>query len=39
MRTGAALSQGIHPETLFRLVGEGRLTRLAWGLYRLSMAE
>jgi len=39
LRTGAALSQGVHPEALYRLIGEGRLVRLARGLYRLSSAE
>lgn len=39
MRTGAALSAGMHPDTLYRLVAEGRLMRLARGLYRLSTAE
>ncbi len=39
LRTGAALDAGIHPETLYRLIREGRLMRLARGLYRLSSAE
>ena len=39
MRTGHALMQGIHPAALYRLVGEGQLTRLARGLYRLSSAR
>ncbi len=39
LRTGAALRQGIHPEALYRLVGEGRLVRLTRGLYRLATAE
>ncbi len=36
MRSGAAIAQGIHPETLYRLVQDGQLVRLARGLYRLS---
>jgi predicted transcriptional regulator of viral defense system len=39
LKTGVALAKGIHPDTLYRLVEEGRLTRLARGLYRLSAAE
>jgi predicted transcriptional regulator of viral defense system len=39
LRTGAALKAGVHPGALYRLVEEGRLTRLARGLYRLADAE
>ncbi len=39
MRTGVALSHGMHPDTLYQLVSDGRLTRLARGLYRLSTSE
>ena len=36
MKTSQALLRGIHPAALYRLVEDGRLTRLARGLYRLS---
>jgi len=39
LRTSAALNQGIHAGALYRLVQDGRLVRLARGLYRLSTAE
>ena len=38
LRTGEVLDAGIHPATLYRLVGEGQITRLARGLYRLASA-
>jgi predicted transcriptional regulator of viral defense system len=39
MRTSQALTQGIHPAALYRLVEDGQLTRLARGLYKLSSAQ
>src|SRR6266851_4097901 len=39
LRTGQALANGIHPETLYRLVRDGKLTRVARGLYRLASAQ
>jgi predicted transcriptional regulator of viral defense system len=39
MRTSQALTQGIHPAALYRLVADGQLTRLARGLYRLASAR
>jgi predicted transcriptional regulator of viral defense system len=39
LRTGQALANGIHPETLYRLVRDGELTRVARGLYRLAAAQ
>jgi predicted transcriptional regulator of viral defense system len=39
MKTNQALTQGIHPAALYRLVEDGQLTRLARGLYRLSSAR
>jgi predicted transcriptional regulator of viral defense system len=36
MRTSQALVRGIHPATLYSLVEEGQLMRLARGLYRLA---
>jgi predicted transcriptional regulator of viral defense system len=38
MSTSQALTQGIHPAALYRLVSDGQLTRLARGLYRLASA-
>ena len=39
LRTGDALSAGIHPATLYRLAADGQLVRLVRGLYRLAAAE
>ena len=39
MRTSQALVRGIHPATLYSLVEEGQLTRLARGLYRLASTQ
>src|ERR1700691_5562966 len=39
MRTSQALMQGIHPAALYKLIEDGRLTRLARGLYKLSSAQ
>jgi predicted transcriptional regulator of viral defense system len=39
LRTSQALTRGIHPAALYKLVEDGQLTRLARGLYRLSSAE
>ena len=39
LRTGDALSAGIHPATLYRLAADGRLVRLTRGLYRLASSE
>lgn len=39
LRTGQALARGIHPETLYRLHEEGKLTRLSRGLYRLAGSQ
>ncbi len=39
LRTGVALAQGIHSESLYRLVEDGTLIRLARGLYRLASAS
>ena len=39
MRTSQALTQGIHPAALYRLVADGQLMRLARGLYRLASAR
>jgi predicted transcriptional regulator of viral defense system len=39
LRTGQALTRGIHPAALYSLVEAGQLTRLARGLYRLSEAQ
>jgi predicted transcriptional regulator of viral defense system len=39
LRTSAALAAGVHPEALYRLADEGRLIRVARGLYRLADAE
>jgi predicted transcriptional regulator of viral defense system len=39
LRTGQALAAGIHPETLYRMREEGKVTRLARGLYRLSTSR
>ena len=39
LRTSQALKAGIHPEALYRLRAEGRVQRLARGLYRLSTAK
>jgi predicted transcriptional regulator of viral defense system len=39
MRTGQAMARGIHPATLYRLVEDGQLMRLARGLYRLTSAH
>jgi predicted transcriptional regulator of viral defense system len=39
MRTSQALTQGIHPAALYRLVADAQLTRLARGLYRLASAR
>ena len=38
MSTSQALTQGIHPAALYRLVSDCQLTRLARGLYRLASA-
>jgi hypothetical protein len=37
MRTGEALSTGIHPATLYRLCDHGIIVPLASGLYRLEV--
>lgn len=39
LRTADALARGIHPEALYKLRKEGRLTQLARGLYRLASAR
>jgi predicted transcriptional regulator of viral defense system len=39
MRTSQALTKGIHPAALYRLVENGQLKRLARGLYRLTSAH
>ncbi len=39
LRTGQALAYGVHPETLYALVRDGELTRVARGLYRLASAQ
>jgi predicted transcriptional regulator of viral defense system len=39
MKTGQALTEGIHPAALYRLVADGQLTRLARGLYRLTSSR
>jgi len=39
MRTSQALVRGIHPATLYSLVEEGQLMRLARGLYRLASTQ
>jgi len=39
LRTSQALANGIHPETLYTLVQNGELTRVARGLYRLASAQ
>ena len=39
LRTGDALSAGVHPATLYRLAADGQLVRLVRGLYRLAAAE
>ena len=39
LRTGQALTQGIHPAALYSLVESGQLMRLARGLYRLADAQ
>ncbi len=39
LRTSQALASGIHPETLYRMREEGKVTRLARGLYRLSTSR
>jgi predicted transcriptional regulator of viral defense system len=39
LRTGQALTRGIHPAALYSLVESGKLTRLARGLYRLADAQ
>jgi predicted transcriptional regulator of viral defense system len=39
LRTGQALTQGIHPAALYSLVESGELMRLARGLYRLADAQ
>jgi predicted transcriptional regulator of viral defense system len=39
LRTADALARGIHPEALYKLRAEGRLTQLARGLYRLASAQ
>ena len=39
MRTSQALARGIHPATLYSLVEEGQLMRLARGLYRLASTQ
>ncbi len=39
LRTSQALAAGIHPETLYRMREEGKVTRLARGLYRLSASR
>jgi len=39
LKTSQALAGGIHPETLYQLLKDGELTRLARGLYRLSSAR
>jgi predicted transcriptional regulator of viral defense system len=36
LRTGQALAHGIHSDTLYKLVAQGKVVRLARGLYRLS---
>jgi len=39
LRTSQALTRGIHPAALYKLVQDGHVTRLARGLYRLSSAR
>lgn len=39
MKTSQALVRGIHPATLYSLVEEGQLMRLARGLYRLASTQ
>ena len=39
LRTGQALTRGIHPAALYSLVESGQITRLARGLYRLADAQ
>jgi predicted transcriptional regulator of viral defense system len=39
MRTRQALTGGIHPATLYKLVEEGQLVRLARGFYRLTSTQ
>src|SRR5216683_453330 len=39
MKTSQALTQGVHPAALYRLVEDGQLIRLARGLYRLTATQ
>jgi predicted transcriptional regulator of viral defense system len=39
LRTAEALNKGIHPEALYRLRAQGKVTQLARGLYRLASAK
>jgi predicted transcriptional regulator of viral defense system len=39
LRTTDALASGIHPHALYKLLQQGKLTRLARGLYRLASAR
>ena len=39
MKTNQALMQGIHPAALYRLVEDGKIIRLARGLYRLTSTQ
>ncbi len=39
MKTSQALTQGVHPAALYRLVEDGQLMRLARGLYRLTSTQ
>jgi len=39
MRTSQALIRGIHPAALYQLVEDGRVMRLARGLYRLTSSQ
>ena len=39
MKTNQALMQGIHPAALYRLLEDGKIMRLARGLYRLTSTQ
>src|ERR1700722_1599213 len=39
MKTNQALMQGIHPAALYRLLEDGKIIRLARGLYRLTSTQ
>lgn len=39
LKSSQALSNGVHPEALYKLLDEGRIVRLARGLYRLTSAK